>query len=97
MKCLRCRNETTNNSSFCDKCLQTVAVPLEPSPYLNTNINLNARKKYSATQASAPISGAEKVTKNSWRTAAIFLMLLCLILAAACVWFSHDLWLQYLQ
>ena len=101
MKCLRCRNETTSNSSFCDECLKTVSVPLEPSPYLNTQINLSARKKRRAAQTASVSSAAspEDSAPNAkaWRATAIFLALLCILLAAACAWFSRDLWLGYLQ
>ena len=98
MKCLRCRKEAVSNSSFCDVCLKTVSVPLEPSPYLNTQIHLNRKKKPSSAQASSTAPKAEKnaSSKNGWRTAAIILFLFCLILAAGCAYLSRDFWLSYL-
>lgn len=101
MKCLRCRKDTGDNSSFCDECLKTVSVPLAPSPYLNTQINLSAIKKHRAMHASVTNSSAAADQSahsiRALRITVFVLCLLCLALAAGCLWFSRDLWLAYLR
>ena len=98
-KCLRCRKEALEGYSFCEQCLQTVAQPLQESPYLNQNINLKARKERYIKQNSAPVSVAkpEKKTNKGWKIATVILFLLCLLFAFGCAWFSRDLWLNYLR
>ena len=44
MYCLRCGRQIAEGASFCDACAETVAKPLEESPFLSTRIILPARR-----------------------------------------------------
>ena len=100
-KCLRCRKDAVEGCSFCAQCLKTVALPVQESPYLNTQINLNAKKTRPVMKTAVPNSASkieEKQRSNKgWITAVIILSLLCLTFAFGCAWFSRDLWLEYLR
>lgn len=91
MNCLRCGREA--NASFCDECLKTVNIPLKESPYLNTQINLNAKKAHrlahAATQASAKAE-KKQVSAKGWIIAVVLLSILCAALACLCLWFGRK-------
>ncbi len=101
MKCLRCRNDAAADSSFCERCLKRVSVPLAESPYLNTQINLKAKRESAPAQTTAATTAAKsEKAKRSCKgliAAVIILSLLCLVFAAGCAWFSRALWLPYLR
>ena len=101
MKCLRCRKEAADGASFCEECLKKVSLPLQQSPYLNTQINLNARKVHRAAQAPAApapaLSEGKKRSRKGLVSAVVILSILCLVLAAGCLYFSAELWLPYVR
>ncbi len=95
MSCLRCGRKA--KSSFCDECLKLVSLPLPDSPYLNTHINLKAKR---TARPAAPSKGKEEkksVPGKSYIIATVVLSILCAALACACLWFGRkeiSLWLS---
>lgn len=97
MNCLRCRKSACEGSSFCESCLKTVAQELTPSPYLNTQINLKAKR---IARPASPVLSLEKnepapSSHGGLVFAVVLLSVLCLALAAGCLWLSRELWLPY--
>jgi len=95
MSCLRCGRKA--NSSFCDECLKLVSMPLPESPYLNTQINLKAKR---AARPAAPTKAKEEkkaAPRKGYIVAIVILSILCAVLACACLWFGRKeifLWLS---
>ncbi len=92
MKCLRCGKESAASASFCDECLKIVDTPLETSPYLNTQINLGARK---AQRRLTPAPEAKKAkdevgSRTGLIVAVVLLSILCVALACGCAYFARE-------
>ncbi len=89
MNCLRCGR--TAEASFCPECLKTVGQPLVESPYLNTQINLNAQRM---RRPAPPIQTAfqEKKAHNhrGYIFTIILLSVLCAVLLCACLWLGAE-------
>lgn len=92
MKCLRCSIEMNGDASFCENCLKTVGIPLNPSPYLNMQINLNAHRAQ-RQHLPTPETKKAKTDTGSRRgliVAVVILSILCLALACGCVWLARE-------
>lgn len=88
MNCLRCGRKS--DASFCEECLKLVNEPLPDTPYLNTRINLSAKKTVRPT-----VSAKVKEEKNpspgkGYIATIIVLAILCAALACACLWFGRK-------
>lgn len=90
MNCLRCGREISDEKTFCDACWETVREPLQPSPYLNTQILLPSKRK--TVKAAPAKSGAkpekknEKANRKTSGALTVFLGALCvLVLVVALV------------
>ncbi len=95
MSCLRCGRKA--KASFCDECLKLVSMPLPDSPYLNTQINLKAKK--TARPAVAVKAKEEKKTssRKGCIVAIVVLSVLCAVLLCACLWFGRKEIFQWLS
>lgn len=89
MYCLRCGREIPDGASFCETCEKTVRVPLEDSPYLSTRVILptqTAAAKAPPKPAKSPEKKPERKRSRGLIVAVVLLSLLCVLLAAACVY-----------
>lgn len=98
MNCLRCGRAA--QASFCDECLKTVSQPLEPSPYLNTQISLNAKRAPRPT--TPPVvqnTATEHKTSRGHKglvAAVVVLSILCVVFAALWLWPMRQTLLPWL-
>lgn len=96
MYCLRCGRQVAEGASFCDACAETVAKPLEESPFLSTRIILPARS--SARPAARPLPEKKKKKpeadpgKPRRLIAAVVLLSLCCVLLTAACGYGAKLW-----
>lgn len=97
MNCLRCGVEIEDGRMFCADCEQTVAQPLQPSPYLNTHIVLPKRRPAPAKppQAKKEKKSPERLNARVRRlvVALCLLTVFSLLLAAGCgfgAWAYRD-------
>ena len=89
MKCLRCSRSA--KASFCEECLKTVSVPLVPSQYLNTQINLNAKRTVRAAAASTNAKKENEPRQNRGLIVSLVLIsVLCCALAACCLYLARH-------
>lgn len=85
MNCLRCGREIPEDWMFCDECWEKVRQPLEPSPYLNTQIQLPNRSKQPVK--AAPTRGSKRAERRFERAEngtggsalTVFLGVLCVL------------------
>ena len=95
MNCLRCGK--TAEASFCPDCLKTVSLPLVESPYLNTHINLNAKRTARPAPKKTDSPEEKKHFHKGYVAAIVMLSLLCAVLLCACLWLGGKeifLWLD---
>lgn len=81
MNCLRCGKKVPEGCTFCEACQQVVSRPLEPSPYLSTQVVIP--KKRPRPQPVKAGKKAEKRTEKAAPSKAAIPVLagLCLLLA----------------
>ena len=95
MNCLRCGKKA--EASFCEDCLKVVSLPLNESPYLNTHINLNAKRSTRPTLPSKTKDEKKSSANGGYVLTIILLTILCAVLVCACLWFGRQeisLWLS---
>ena len=93
MKCIRCGRTLAEGKTFCDECLKAVGQPLEESQYLSTRVTLPVRERR-AVRRTEKRTERRKETREENKAprpkklirATVFLSLLCLLLAVACVY-----------
>ena len=97
MYCLRCGRQIAEGASFCDACAETVAKPLEESPFLSTRIILPARR--TARPAPKPLPEKKKKKgsddapgKPGRLIAAVVLLSVCCVLLTAACGYGAKLW-----
>lgn len=98
MNCLRCGKAA--QGSFCDECLETVSQPLEPSPYLNTQISLNSKRAQRPPTPSVVQSSPAEPPKSQVNkvlvVAVVLLSILCVVFAALWLWPMRQALLPWL-
>ena len=93
MKCIRCGRTLAEGKTFCDECLKAVGQPLEESQYLSTRVTLPVRDKRPVRRPEKRTERRKEVREENKAPrpkklirATVLLTLLCLLLAAACVY-----------
>lgn len=89
MKCLRCGREIEAGKTFCSECIPAVQVPLEDSPYLNTQVVLPVRTAQPA--AKKPDTKKER-KRRPWKCIILscMLSLLCAALLLQCGYLTLE-------
>ena len=91
MNCLRCGSECKETDLFCAECSKTVSVPLEDSPYLNTQISLPNRKPVPSAKKTEP---KKERRRRPWRWI-IATILLALLSTALLLQLGYTLVSRY--
>lgn len=89
MKCLRCGRDSTQGSSFCTDCAQTVKEPLRESSYLNTQIVLPTRKEQPIVKKVEP-KKERKRRPWGWMISTVFLAILCMALLLQGAYYAYG-------
>lgn len=99
MYCLRCGRQIAEGASFCDACAETVAKPLEESPFLSTRIILPVRSAARPAPKPLPEKKKKKTSddapgKPRRLIAAVVLLSVCCVLLTAACGYGAKLWLD---